>query len=126
MALPPSAGAVHATVAEAFPATDVTPVGAAGAVGTAGVIAADGAELAPVPTVFVVKKNAKVLENLNGWISRLPGPAKAAPVLVIDDESDQASTTKVYAVPLVNPVMFSVVAGGLPVTVRVGCAVVPM
>lgn len=54
---------------------------------------ADQLSFSPVnqPCVFVVKKNAKVLENLNGWISRLPGPAKAAPVLVIDDESDQAS-----------------------------------
>ena len=43
------------------------------------------------PACFIVKKNAKVLENLNNWIARLPGPAKAAPVLVIDDESDQAS-----------------------------------
>jgi hypothetical protein len=54
---------------------------------------ADQANFHPVsqPCVFVVKKNAKVLENLNNWIARLPAPAKAAPVLVIDDESDQAS-----------------------------------
>jgi hypothetical protein len=54
---------------------------------------ADQLSFSPVsqPCVFIVKKNAKVLENLNNWISRLPGPAKAAPVLVIDDESDQAS-----------------------------------
>src|SRR5690606_18901083 len=43
------------------------------------------------PCLFVVKKNAKVLENLNNWIARLPAAVKAAPVLVIDDESDQAS-----------------------------------
>lgn len=54
---------------------------------------ADQSNFSPVsqPCVFIVKKNAKVLENLNNWIARLPGPAKAAPVLVIDDESDQAS-----------------------------------
>ncbi|QDM15776.1 hypothetical protein FNL55_07195 [Tardiphaga sp. vice352] len=54
---------------------------------------ADQFNFSPVsqPCVFIVKKNAKVLENLNSWIARLPGPAKAAPVLVIDDESDQAS-----------------------------------
>ncbi|MEH2565017.1 Z1 domain-containing protein [Bradyrhizobium sp. AZCC 2289] len=55
--------------------------------------AADQLNFSPVsqPCLFIVKKNAKVLENLNNWIARLPGPAKAAPVLVIDDESDQAS-----------------------------------
>lgn len=54
---------------------------------------ADQANFHPVsqPCVFVVKKNAKVLENLNNWIGRLPAPAKAAPVLIVDDESDQAS-----------------------------------
>ncbi|QQO18600.1 Z1 domain-containing protein [Bradyrhizobium diazoefficiens] len=54
---------------------------------------ADQLSFSPVnqPCLFIVKKNAKVLENLNNWIARLPGPAKAAPVLVIDDESDQAS-----------------------------------
>jgi Z1 domain len=43
------------------------------------------------PCLFIVKKNASVLRNLNNWIARLPDPAKAAPVLVIDDEADQAS-----------------------------------
>jgi hypothetical protein len=43
------------------------------------------------PCLFIVKKNVTVLKNLNNWIARLPGPAKAAPVLVIDDEADQAS-----------------------------------
>jgi hypothetical protein len=54
---------------------------------------ADQATFHPVsqPCLFVVKKNAKVLENLNNWIARLPAAAKAAPVLVIDDECDQAS-----------------------------------
>lgn len=54
---------------------------------------ADQSNFSPVsqPCLFVVKKNAKVLENLNNWIARLPAPAKAAPVLVIDDEADQAS-----------------------------------
>ncbi len=54
---------------------------------------ADQSNFSPVsqPCLFIVKKNAKVLENLNNWIARLPTPAKAAPVLVIDDEADQAS-----------------------------------
>lgn len=43
------------------------------------------------PCLFIVKKNATVLKHLNNWIARLPGPAKSAPVLVIDDEADQAS-----------------------------------
>ncbi|AXA74362.1 Z1 domain-containing protein [Achromobacter xylosoxidans] len=54
---------------------------------------ADQANFSPdsKPCLFIVKKNAKVLENLNNWISRLPALAKTAPVLVIDDEADQAS-----------------------------------
>lgn len=43
------------------------------------------------PCLFIVKKNAAVLKNLNNWVARLPGSAKSMPVLVIDDESDQAS-----------------------------------
>lgn len=43
------------------------------------------------PCLFIVKKNATVLKNLNSWVSRLPAQSKAAPVLVIDDEADQAS-----------------------------------
>lgn len=54
---------------------------------------ADQANFSPVsqPCVLVVKKNAKLLENLNNWIARRSAPSRAAPVLVIDDESDQAS-----------------------------------
>lgn len=54
---------------------------------------ADQANFSPVsqPCLLVVKKNAKVLENLNNWIARRSAPSRAAPVLVIDDESDQAS-----------------------------------
>ncbi|RWF74743.1 MAG: hypothetical protein EOS26_15940 [Mesorhizobium sp.] len=54
---------------------------------------ADQLSFSPVnqPCVFVVKKNATVLKHLNNWIARLPAPARAAPVLVIDDEADQAS-----------------------------------
>jgi hypothetical protein len=37
-----------------------------------------------------------------------------------------AVTVNVYAVPFVSPVTLAVVAGGLPVTVVVGCAVAPM
>src|SRR6202000_1748528 len=31
------------------------------------------------------------LQNLNKWIKRLPDESRAAPLLVIDDEADQAS-----------------------------------
>ena len=53
MALPPSAGAVQVTVAEAFPAVADTPVGALGAVLPLGVTGADAAEAGPVPTALV-------------------------------------------------------------------------
>lgn len=43
------------------------------------------------PCLFIVKKNATVLKNLNSWVARLPAQSKAAPVLIIDDEADQAS-----------------------------------
>lgn len=37
-----------------------------------------------------------------------------------------AATVNVYTVPLVSPATVTVVAGGVPVTVVDGCAVVPM
>jgi len=43
------------------------------------------------PFLFVVKKNGSMLQNLNRWIARLPDESRAAPLLVIDDEADQAS-----------------------------------
>lgn len=43
------------------------------------------------PCLFIVKKNATVLKNLNSWVARLPAQSRAAPVLIIDDEADQAS-----------------------------------
>ncbi|MBB4147806.1 Z1 domain-containing protein [Sphingobium scionense] len=43
------------------------------------------------PFIFVVKKNGGVLKNLNRWITRLPPLSRDAPLLVIDDEADQAS-----------------------------------
>jgi hypothetical protein len=51
------------------------------------------ANFAPLtqPFLFVVKKNASILENLNRWIARLPDESRAAPLLLIDDEADQAS-----------------------------------
>ncbi len=52
--LPPSAGAVHDTVADAFPPVAVTPVGAPGTVnGAAGVTDSEGADADPVPTEFL-------------------------------------------------------------------------
>ncbi|MDQ0563208.1 hypothetical protein QO004_005017 [Rhizobium mesoamericanum] len=54
---------------------------------------ADQANISPVsqPCVLVVKKNAKLLANLNGWIARRSALSRAAPALIIDDEADQAS-----------------------------------
>lgn len=54
---------------------------------------ANNANFAPAnrPFVFVVKKNGAVLKNLNRWIARLPAESRDAPLLVIDDEADQAS-----------------------------------
>jgi hypothetical protein len=54
---------------------------------------ANQANFAPLsqPCLLVVKKQGKVLRNLNKWIKRLPDESRAAPLLVIDDEADQAS-----------------------------------
>jgi hypothetical protein len=46
------------------------------------------------PVLLVVKKNARILENLNNWVGevlRRRGDTEARPLLVIDDEADQAS-----------------------------------
>jgi hypothetical protein len=46
------------------------------------------------PVLLVVKKNARILENLNNWVSEVlkrKGDTEARPLLVIDDEADQAS-----------------------------------
>lgn len=45
-----------------------------------------------VPKIFVLKKNKSVLENLNTWIAaQARGSQIDEPVLVIDDEADNAS-----------------------------------
>lgn len=46
------------------------------------------------PVLLVVKKNSSILKNLNAWVSEVVerrGDTKTAPLLVIDDEADQAS-----------------------------------
>lgn len=46
------------------------------------------------PVLLVVKKNASILKNLNGWVTEVVerrGDTRTAPLLVIDDEADQAS-----------------------------------
>lgn len=44
------------------------------------------------PSLFVVKKHVRILARLIDWFSRLPEDARARlPVLIIDDEADQAS-----------------------------------
>ncbi len=46
------------------------------------------------PVMLVVKKNAKILRNLNSWVQeRLAqkGDTETRPLIVIDDEADQAS-----------------------------------
>lgn len=46
------------------------------------------------PVIMVVKKNARILENLNKWVKEVLerlGDTESRPLLVIDDEADQAS-----------------------------------
>lgn len=46
------------------------------------------------PVLLVVKKNARILENLNTWVNdtlKRLGDTDSRPLLVIDDEADQAS-----------------------------------
>ena len=46
------------------------------------------------PVLLVVKKNARILENLNNWVSEVLAPrgdTDTRPLLLIDDEADQAS-----------------------------------
>lgn len=46
------------------------------------------------PVILVVKKNARILENLNNWVGEVlarRGDTDERPLLVIDDEADQAS-----------------------------------
>lgn len=46
------------------------------------------------PVVLVVKKNARILANLNNWVAEVlarRGDTEERPLLVIDDEADQAS-----------------------------------
>ncbi len=46
------------------------------------------------PVLLVVKKNASILKNLNNWVAdflETRGRTRTAPLLVIDDEADQAS-----------------------------------
>lgn len=46
------------------------------------------------PVLLVIKKNARILENLNKWVQEalVPrGDTQTRPMLVIDDEADQAS-----------------------------------
>ncbi len=57
---------------------------------------ADRAGIAPEsrPLLLVVKKNAKILANLNAWVGDFlvpRGDTREIPLLVIDDEADQAS-----------------------------------
>ncbi len=54
---------------------------------------ANQANFAPMsqPCLLVVKKNGKVLQNLNSWIRRLPKASREAAMLLVDDEADQAS-----------------------------------
>lgn len=44
-----------------------------------------------VSSLFVVKKNSTILDNLAGWISTHKNSVKNLPMLIIDDEADNAS-----------------------------------
>lgn len=54
---------------------------------------AEQSNFAPVsqPFLLVVKKNGSVLRNLNSWVRHLPDQSRVVPLLVVDDEADQAS-----------------------------------
>jgi len=59
-------------------------------------LAADRAGVPPEsrPLLLVIKKNGKILENLNAWVSDFLAPrgdTRDIPLMVIDDEADQAS-----------------------------------
>lgn len=46
------------------------------------------------PVMLVIKKNARIMENLNKWVQEVLAPrgdTDTRPLLVIDDEADQAS-----------------------------------
>lgn len=75
------------------PALSVGSLTLAAPTGDFNVAFARQANFAPLdqPCLFVVKKNATILRNLNAWIGRLPKEFRAAPLLLIDDEADQAS-----------------------------------
>lgn len=45
----------------------------------------------PVPSLIVAKKITPILKRLNQWFSKLEGRLADVPVLLIDDEADQAS-----------------------------------
>src|SRR6188472_2496104 len=77
MGLPPSAGAVHVTVAEPLPARADTPIGAAGAVAPAGTTAFDGVDAGPVPTALVaVDRKSTRLNSSHSLTSRMPSSAR--------------------------------------------------
>lgn len=75
------------------PALNVGSLTLASPTGDFNVAFARQANFAPLdqPCLFVVKKNATILRNLNGWIRKLHEDFRAAPLLLIDDEADQAS-----------------------------------
>lgn len=75
------------------PALNVGSLTLASPTGDFSVAFARQANFAPLdtPCLFVVKKNATILRNLNAWIGKLPKEFRAAPLLLIDDEADQAS-----------------------------------
>lgn len=53
-----------------------------------------GMGVGELPVLLVVKKNASILRNLNAWVADVLAPhgrTQTAPLLVIDDEADQAS-----------------------------------
>lgn len=88
-----SGGRESIGVGEIFPGPIVDSLTMAVPAGDFSQRVADQFNFAPLnqPCLLVVKKNGKILQNLNRWIRRLPDASRAAPLLVIDDEADQAS-----------------------------------
>jgi len=115
MTLPPFAGAVQATVAEAFPAVAVTAVGAAGTV--AGVTAVEAVDAAPVPTAFVaVTRKVYAVPFVNPVIVVLV--AGGLPVIVVAVcavvPMNGVTVYEVIALPLFAGAVHDTVADALP------------
>lgn len=90
--------------------------------------AAGEAVMASQKSIGVIKKNAVILRNLKAWVSATSAQAKSqCPVLIIDDECDQASVNS--ADPDSNPTtinrLIREIIGMLPKVTYIGYTATP-